>query len=345
MEKSLQSVTIDVKLVKTKLNFYAIPSEFRSCPRSILNEVSGFPIAVRPQLSICSFIPSPSAAKSLAESLDDRRYSIHCFEEARAFLDFVEDKNHQIDCFLLEHNEALASLTQQLCRQSIILPAIIMQSTADDDFSPQSNRSDETETDGAVNTSPVYHSAEIQIPSDRLDRISTYIDRALSQFLKLAPITCTIDNQLDSNPSDDSSDRPFLLPQQQRLAEKLKERLGYLGVYYKRHPKLYLRNLPPPERQQYLEDLKERYREIILSYFSDRSDLNQQIDEFVNLAFFADISVTRIVEIHMELMDEFAKQLKLEGRNEEIVIDYRLTLIDTISHLCEMYRRSIPRET
>ncbi len=345
MEESLQSVTIDVKLVKTKLNFYAIPSEFRSCPRSILNEVSGFPIAVRPQLSICSFIPSPSVAKLLAESLDDRRHCIHFFEEARAFLEFSQSENQQIDCFILENNEISSDLTQDLCHQSIILPAvIIMQSTADDTSSPL-DRSDDADTNGMEIASLVYHTAEIQVPSDRLDRISTYIDRALSQFLKLAPITCTIDNKLDSNPSEDSGDRPFLLPQQQRLAEKLKERLGYLGVYYKRNPKLYLRNLPPPERQQYLEDLKERYREIVLSYFSDRSDLNQQIDEFVNLAFFADISVTRIVEIHMELMDEFAKQLKLEGRNEEILIDYRLTLIDTISHLCEMYRRSIPRET
>lgn len=47
----------------------------------------------------------------------------------------------------------------------------------------------------------------------------------------------------------------------------------------------------------------------------------------------------------MDLMDEFAKQLKLEGRSEEILLDYRLTLIDTIAHLCEMYRRSIPRES
>jgi circadian clock protein KaiA len=47
----------------------------------------------------------------------------------------------------------------------------------------------------------------------------------------------------------------------------------------------------------------------------------------------------------MELMDEFSKQLKLEGRNDDILQDYRLTLIDTIAHLCEMYRRSIPRES
>ena len=44
-------------------------------------------------------------------------------------------------------------------------------------------------------------------------------------------------------------------------------------------------------------------------------------------------------------MEEFSNQLKLEGRNEDILLDYRLTLIDIIAHLCEMYRRSVPRET
>ncbi|MGK7898848.1 MAG: circadian clock protein KaiA, partial [Xenococcus sp. (in: cyanobacteria)] len=48
--------------------------------------------------------------------------------------------------------------------------------------------------------------------------------------------------------------------------------------------------------------------------------------------------------IHMELMDEFSQQLKLEGRSEEILLDYRLALIDIVAHLCEMYRRSIPRK-
>lgn len=47
----------------------------------------------------------------------------------------------------------------------------------------------------------------------------------------------------------------------------------------------------------------------------------------------------------MELMDEFSKQLQLEGRSDDILLDYRLTLIDAIAHLCEMYRRSIPRES
>ncbi|MDJ0549145.1 MAG: circadian clock protein KaiA, partial [Microcystis sp. M49637_WE12] len=86
------------------------------------------------------------------------------------------------------------------------------------------------------------------------------------------------------------------------------------------------------------------YREIILNYFQQDYPINQAIDELVNNVFFTDLSVSQILEIHMELMDEFSQQLKLEGRSEEILLDYRLALIDILAHLGEMYRRSIPRE-
>ena len=128
------------------------------------------------------------------------------------------------------------------------------------------------------------------------------------------------------------------------LSLKLKARLGYLGVYYKRKSEHFWRNLSDKERQKLLIQLQAEYRDIVLCYFTGDEVLNQDIDSFVNRAFFADISVPQIVEIHMELMDEFANQLKLEGRSEEVLLDYRLTLIDIIAHLCEMYRRSIPRE-
>ncbi|MBW4583211.1 MAG: circadian clock protein KaiA [Tildeniella nuda ZEHNDER 1965/U140] len=132
--------------------------------------------------------------------------------------------------------------------------------------------------------------------------------------------------------------------QQRRLSDKLKERLGYLSVYYKRNPRHFFRYMTAVQRQEMLEQLRHEYREIVLSYFGEDSALNQRIDEFVNSAFFADIATSQVVEIHMDLMDEFAKQLKLEGRSDDILLDYRLTLIDTIAHLCEMYRRSVPRE-
>ena len=135
-----------------------------------------------------------------------------------------------------------------------------------------------------------------------------------------------------------------LQEQQQRLSEKLKERLGYLGIYYKRDSSQFIRNLEQDQRKKALNELKEQYRQIALGYFLKGNAVNVEIDNFVTQAFFADISVSWILEQHMDLMDSFAKQLKLEGRNEEVLLDYRLMLIDTIAHLCEMYRRSIPRD-
>ena len=43
----------------------------------------------------------------------------------------------------------------------------------------------------------------------------------------------------------------------------------------------------------------------------------------------------------MELMDNFSQQLKLEGRSNDIILDYRLALVDIIANLGEMYRRSL----
>ena len=43
----------------------------------------------------------------------------------------------------------------------------------------------------------------------------------------------------------------------------------------------------------------------------------------------------------MELIDDFSKKLKIEGRSDEILLDYRITLIDVLAHLCETYRSSL----
>ena len=62
----------------------------------------------------------------------------------------------------------------------------------------------------------------------------------------------------------------------------------------------------------------------------------------MNTAFFSDLPITRVVEIHMNLIDRFGKQLQLEGHKNDFLQDYRLALLDVLAHLCEMYRRSIP---
>ena len=62
----------------------------------------------------------------------------------------------------------------------------------------------------------------------------------------------------------------------------------------------------------------------------------------MNTAFFSDLPITRTVEIHVNLIDEYWKKLRLEGHKNDFLQDYRLALLDVMAHLCEMYRRSIP---
>jgi circadian clock protein KaiA len=116
-------------------------------------------------------------------------------------------------------------------------------------------------------------------------------------------------------------------------------------VYYKRNPNDFFRNLSATDQEKFLQELSEEYRLILLEYFNQATEVNSRIDQFVTEAFLADLSVSQIMEIHMELMEQFSQQLKLEGRSDEILLDYRLTLIDVVAHLCEMYRRSIPRKS
>ena len=101
--------------------------------------------------------------------------------------------------------------------------------------------------------------------------------------------------------------------------------------------------MPSAEQQTFLQQLKSDYRQILLNYFNADIKLKQQIDRFINTAFASNIPVPQIIEIHMELIEDFSRLLKLEGRSEEVLLDYRLTLIDILAHLCEVYRCTCQR--
>lgn len=253
---------------------------------------------------------------------------------------FVNGNREQIDCLILLQNQEtgdLSPILKEIYQAGTLLPTVMIHH-GDPDLAPD---------DPAIAPNPefLYHSAEVMLSAQKLEEVENSIRQALTQFLHLAPSCALRDKPQSQSPEPSPIEHQnFLLLQQRRLAEKLKERLGYLGVYYKRNPKYFYRNLPEGSRQETLKDFYTEYREILLNYFEPEYPINQVIDQFVNHAFFADLSVSQIVEIHMEIIDDFAQQLKLERRSEEILLDYRLTLIDVIAHLCEMYRRSIPRE-
>lgn len=286
-----------------------------------------YPSVPLPPLLIYAFLKSDGLAQSVQNGLSPDRYRVNFASLTAPFFKAIEQKKQELDCLILQADAQLPAVTQWLHGQAILLPAVIVMESSEPQTQPGF----------------AYHTAEIYLSPAQMGAIETHIERAIDQFLQLSPSCRLTPPSAAIDVRTDLSAQKFLLLQQSRLAEKLKERLGYVGVYYKRSSQNFLRNLPPEQQQEVLEALQVEYRNIVLRYFADDETLNQRIDDLVNIAFFADISVAQIVEIHMDLMDEFSKQLKLEGRSEEILLDYRLTLIDTIAHLCEMYRRSIPR--
>ncbi len=282
-------------------------------------------------LQVCCLVAETDVNQTkstLAQFLPDNRYTVTVVSDLEILIDLLTKTQNGQDCLVIFRDAE--AVVDHLGMSNIFMPTILVLEDLYE-YSEQAHEQSESKD---------FYRASISIKFDQLQDLPTVIDQAIATFIKISP---QVRHQIYVNiPYSAASES--LSVQQQRLADKLNERLGYLGVYYKRDSRLFLRNLSPEDRKEYIGRLQTIYRSIILEYFLEKNDdLNQNIDEFVNLSFFADISVSQVLEIHMELMDQFAKQLRLEGRNDEILLDYRITLIDMIAHLCELYRRSIPR--
>ncbi len=130
---------------------------------------------------------------------------------------------------------------------------------------------------------------------------------------------------------------------QDRLNSKLQERLGYTDVYSQRDERTFFENLSTVEQKKLIKQLKSIYYEILLNYFDSEETINNQIDRFVETAFFVNLPLNKVVEIHIELIDDWERQLRFEGLRTEYLSDYRLVLIDVIAHLGEMYRSVIKK--
>ncbi|MGJ5674844.1 MAG: circadian clock protein KaiA [Nostochopsis sp.] len=125
--------------------------------------------------------------------------------------------------------------------------------------------------------------------------------------------------------------------------QKVKSKISDVSRCQKQEQQILFQQMTKAEQQAFLQEIKSEYRQILIDYFTTDKTLKEKIDKFINGVFYANIPVPQIIEIHMELIDEFSKQLRLEGRGDETLLDYRLTLIDILAHLCELYRRSLPK--
>ena len=287
------------------------------------------------QFLVGVFVPTESLADPLHQLLAQKNFVVSWSQSVSDFTDWVVSNRHRIDCLIVQFSEEAIRPLYELKERDILLPALTVHTS---DLSDSSSENESLSKDS-------YHSAVTSFSLNSSAELDDAIRRAVDLYLQLPSERKFCDLPSAESSADDIDKRLFLLSlQQQRLTEKLQERLGYVGVYYKRNRHNFARYMSASEREEFFDKLRQDYQNIILNYFADDSAINQKIDDFVNVAFFADISVPKIVEIHMELIDDFSKQLQLEGRNDGILADYRLTLIDVIAHLCEMYRRSIPRD-
>ncbi|BDI19984.1 hypothetical protein ANSO36C_57860 [Nostoc cf. commune SO-36] len=162
--------------------------------------------------------------------------------------------------------------------------------------------------------------------------VCKFMDAIIAQFRYL-PVAATTSGETNS--------LPHWLQENQSRAYTNK----YLYVFVSQMQKSqqYFQEMTPPERQELLKQLKSDYSLILIDYFTTDKSLKDKIDKFINTIFYANIPVPQIIEIHMEVIEDFSNQLKLEGRSNEALLDYRLTLIDILAHLCEVYRSSISK--
>ena len=267
----------------------------------------------RPGLTIALLLTTPNLVDACQQWLPNTRYyslNLSQPDQADEPLDLVstlEAQQEEIDAVVVEQHLLDASSREQLLGRGLLFPAVVV-----------------GEMKGHVD----YHAEELHLADDQLAQLGYTVDAAISRFLR--------QGRADGRSDDDG------LASVDKLSRRLQERLGYLGVFYKRDPSRFLGSLPSEERRELLESLQRTYRDLLISYFSDPAASNQALESFVNTAFFSDLPITRTVDIHVDQIDEFWKQLRLEGHKSDFLQDYRLALLDVMAHLCEMYRRSIP---
>lgn len=139
-------------------------------------------------------------------------------------------------------------------------------------------------------------------------------------------------------PMTTTPERIYYLPNQ-----TLERKNNYFLAFAQQRKAQNFQDMTTSQKREILEQLKSDYRQIIVNYFLTDKAIKEKIDKFINALFYANIPVPQIIEMHMEIIDEFAKQLRLEGRSDETLLDYRLTLIDILAHLCEIYRSTVAK--
>jgi circadian clock protein KaiA len=217
-------------------------------------------------LQVCCLVAADNVNQtksSLANFLPADRYTITVVSELEALVSLLTKPQNIQDCLVIfgdslenakqDETQAVEAVVDHLGMLNIFMPTILVLEDLYEQSDPHSEQGE------SKDFSKDFYQAIVSINFDQVQNLSAIIDQAIATFIKTAPqIRHQVYVNIPNAPISES-----LTVQQQRLADKLNERLGYLGVYYKRDSRLFLRNLSPEDRKEYIGRLKSIYRTII----------------------------------------------------------------------------------
>lgn len=291
--------------------------------------------ALPSQLFIYTLLRSESLAQSLLHLFLSRnveqaqvkgyRYLLTQVQSEASLLDFIEHPPSNCDCIIVQDEPDLLKVVEHLYQQGMLFPVVVLKTDSNNFFE---------------------HPSVVEIDISKLSYITEAIEQAIAQFLNL-PIAAAIDTvnaacERSLGENGDLKNQSSLGLRQ--LDDEVRDDSCYILGFSKRNQTNFFQQMSPVKQEEFLQQIKADYRYILINYFGTDTIIKQKIDKFINTAFVSNIPVTKIIEIHMEIIDEFSKQLQLEGRNDDLLSDYRLTLIDILAHLCEIYRCSTFKE-
>ncbi len=193
----------------------------------------------KPALTVASLVRDPQLAATCAQALRGGRYELVTIDPDSDIAAELDHRREDFDVLLVDPRGVSSELFQVLAERRLLLPAVVI---------------------GRLNGNTCYHDAEVHLQADQLEQLTYSIDAAVSRFLRRGLLSAA-NRAPGGSPST---------PEGWELANRLKDRLGYLGIFYKRDPSRFLRHLPESEGEELVLSLQRTYRDLLLSYFRDR---------------------------------------------------------------------------
>ena len=162
-----------------------------------------------PALTIVSLLRDPVLHEACGQWLRGGRYRLEWIDPQADPVDLLQQRAEGFDIALLEQGVLPQEVCRSLVERGLLLPTVVI---------------------GAVTGRQELHPAEVHLPPDQLEQLSYSLDAAVSRFLRRGvPGAANVDAQDAVPVAISSSDGG----EGWKLTNRLRGRLGYLGVYYK----------------------------------------------------------------------------------------------------------------